>query len=208
MNREDYNTITVESDLANTLLTFQAQYNGRTEWLTATTYTTDGNGDCSFPFQCNWAGEWLIRAIHVISGATSNMEPLTIRGITLYQQKDTWVVNETYTAALSSTYRNWYVGIWQRHQGDTMWTWAMNAQTDAIGAIDYGVNTAFIDSSQAGTVRQIIGIISPTDPTGYDLWEVFQEIQFDGAIRDSDLNGAVDAGLVVKSNILTVTIQP
>jgi hypothetical protein len=132
--------------------------------------------------------------------------PVTVYGITLWQQKDVWTVGEAYTAALSGTYRNWWVSIWQKNATSNTWVWSLNSQTDAYGTIDYGVNSAVIDPAQAGFVKNVIAVISPNDPTGQDVYELFEQVETPGFISDGLLNNYEQQGLIVKSNILTVTI--
>ena len=209
IDREGEVVFTVTSNLANAQIVFQAQLVGRAEWATFTpTYTTSASGGYTLRYDCVNAGNWFVRAMQPSTEATSNTISLTVYGITIYQQKGTWQTGEEYTAALTGTYKSWMVSIWTKDDvlDPGMWHWAMNVQTDANGAIDYGIYTAVIDPAQAGSTKNVIAVISPTDATGQDVVELFQQVETIGIISETDLDNFAQQGLVVESNILTVMI--
>jgi hypothetical protein len=205
--REGSVTFTVSSSHKNTLVTLEAQYVGRSDWIQFSTVTLDGDGACVLPYVCDEAGVWMVHAKTNL-GMVSNAVSLKVYGLTLYQQKNVWSVGESYTAALTGTYKNWLVSIWQKNASSDLWFWAGNRLTDANGVIDYGVNTVVIDPSHVGYVKDVIALVSASDPSGQDVIDMFEQGEVPGVVPVSVVDSYVSQGLVVKSNVLTFTIIP
>ena len=202
-NREDYVTFTITSDFRNVDLILECQYVGLTSWQQIGTVSLGSSGSASQQVQQNSAGEWNIRAKY--SGIMSNTENLIVKGITIYQQKSEWYIGETYTGQLTGTYKNWWVLIlWKNHSSNT-WLFYTFTQTDAIGMIPYGTNTIDIVPGTIPGERDVIAIIDPNSSDGYYLDILFEG--YFGEIPNYVIDNEVNAGNLVKSNILTFNIN-
>lgn len=208
-NREDYVTFTITSDFRNVDLILECQYVGLTGWQQIGTVSLGNSGSVSQDIQQNSAGEWNIRARY--STTLSNTENLIVKGITIYQQKSEWYIGETYTGQLTGTYKNWWVLILWKNHSDNTWFFQTFSQTDAIGMIPYGKETAYLDSGTIPGERDVIALIDPNDPNGYYLdvlMEEYYDITHDCIIiPNSVIENEVNAGNLVKSNILTFNIN-
>lgn len=204
--RGDAVTGTIESNIPSVMshLTVTHIYDG---YFTVTAdFPLDANGDYTSPIIADYAGWWTAQA--EASSVTSNTVALTVKGITIYQTKNTWSVGEQYTGALTGTYRDWYVAIMYKNHTATEWMPYDVAVTDSDGIISYGTYLSDpILPAQVGLELDVIALIDGSDPNGYDnLGPFLEETQF--MPTQADIDQAVADGDLVKSNINTFTTVP
>jgi hypothetical protein len=205
VDRGDTLQLSVGSNFKNAPITFQAQYVGIPGWTDVETHNVGGNGALDINLECNFAGEWNLRVIYAPTGVVSDPPVnVVVEGLTLYQTKATWQVGDTFTAALSGSYKNWQVAILHKQQSDTNWIYVGTWPTDVIGRIPFGTATVLIDSSSANTVHNLIAVIAPSDPTGQPLYDLVEEYQ--GLIPATVIESQVLSGQLVESNILISTV--
>lgn len=206
IRREGITTITAESNVPYGRIHAEIHYRGTNVWWSIGYYTLGANGMLQATGAIdNFAGEFDLRATLVVSGVQSNIAPLTVYGIALYQQKINWLVGETYTAMLTGTYRNWRIFLFIKNASSTTWSYVTSGFTDNIGMVPYGQNTALITPDQAGTTKNLIAIVSATDASGTDVDNTLIEA-YQGQVPNSVIDNMEGAGYIVKSNILTVSV--
>jgi len=207
-NRGDKVTFGITSNFKNVNVQFQAHYVGFGNWLTVGTYMLNNVGSLNLQLQNDAAGDWQIRVVHVSSSIMSNIETLTVEGLTIYQTKNIWnaTAMETYTAQLTGSYDNWVVAIIYRDPANPNW-WVLHMiqNTNAIGMIPYGTMNANLNPAMVGLTRDWKAIIAPTN-SGFPLSEWLTQHEAEGCFSDSDINSAVNSGQLVESNVLRIVL--
>lgn len=198
IQRGGTSTLTVASNFPNTQLEILFNYDGATPWTSLGFIPTDSNGGYTQTSTIGYAGFWNIKAKS--GNIESNVASLTVYGITIYQSKSEWYVGETYSGALTGTYRNWWVHVFVKLATDTTWNYYNSALTDEHGVIPYGSLEEVIDSSQSGTTHNVIAVLDPEDASGEAYWMVIEDYGGTG-IPLSQFDGRVE------SNILTFHVN-
>jgi hypothetical protein len=205
VDRAEMTLFSVTSNYRNAPVTFEGQYEGYAAWVPFAVGTLGSSGACNLNMPADYAGFWLVRAR--AQGGVSNMVSFTVEGLTLYQDKSDWHVGENYTAALTGTYRNWFVAILHKSPAWTGWLYVASYKTNQFGVLPKNTASVILDASQANTDHEIIAVLSPTENGNgyiYDLMD--QEVEGGIIISEDSLNGAVSSGQLVKSNILGLHI--
>ena len=161
----------------------------------------DGNGGFTQSMTAHQAGWWKLK---VSSGTVeSNEVDFTVLGLTIYQEKDNWRIGETYTGALTSTYRNWLVLIFVKWSNETLWDFYDSYTTDRYGIIPYGVLTEALSATGS---MDVIAVMDKNDPycESEEAMNYFEQVQFDGI--DEDVLG-LPSNIFDKSNVLTFHVS-
>jgi len=198
IQRGETATITVTSNFPNTQLEVLANYDDATPWISLGYITTDSSGGYVQSSPVEPAGFWNVKL--KVGNIESNVASLTVYGITIYQLKDTWNVGETYSGALTGTYRNWMVFILVKPPTSTTWNYYTSTMTNEHGVIPYGSLEQNIPPAQAGTSHNVIAIIDPSNSSGEDYWMVIEEYSGVGIPLTAFSNH-------VESNILTFHVS-
>ena len=201
VRRGDFVTVTIESNMPGS--PGEALYKHERDQFYSTLgyFTLDETGSFNGQVQANSAGWWsfMVR----VGTVDSNVVEVTIQGVTIYQEKDHWSVGETYTGALTSTYRNWGVMIWIKNHTDTLWNLYIMHDTDEHGMIPFGTLTEVLTTPG---VYDLIAIIDRNDPS-------FWSQEFNQWAEEHDLDGyqddilSIPDSIVDKSNILTFQVS-
>lgn len=111
-----------------------------------------------------------------VGTTTSNIKTLTVYGITIYTDKTVYSPGERLYGAVSGTYTGYHVHIFYKNSSDYLWTYTGKTyRTDTLGLVRWG--TAFSDpiaTTQSGRVFDLIGILSPDDPSGNFIDNIFE----------------------------------
>jgi len=202
VNREDSTLMTIDSNLNGYSCEVMVRHEIHTSWLSLGWITLDATGSHSQYTLCSQAGWWQVRAQ---SGTViSNVEDLTVLGITIYQQKSTYHVGEVYSGSATSTYRNWLVVIFVKNTTDVLWDFYAAVYTDAHGVIPYGTLSETLTGVGTGSL-DIIAIIDRESADFYYAGAWLDEHQYSG--YDDDVS-AIPSHIVDKSNILTFQVLP
>jgi hypothetical protein len=205
VDRGESVSFSVSSNLVYAQIQVQALYEGIDVWENAFVLTLDSTGSFNQLIAMNYAGDWQVKA--QCGNVESNVVHVAVEGITIYQQKTVWNVGEKYSAALTGTYKNWHVAVFFKDSSSSSWIYAFSSLTDENGVIPYNQNWVTIDVSAVGKNKDIICVLCPNDSSASELQGLFAEVEGMMMFSTVELDGLVSEGLVVKSNILSLSIQ-